>query len=277
VSEWIAARWALPLGALALSLAVAMSCVRFQPEMVGQSAFQIAGGHTDVPCEACHGPPPFGPIASDCLACHEEDRKDAGHHAGQTCNDAGCHSAEDPTWGELGIDHSFLPLENSHSLDCAACHVDEVNYADLVGQSDLCWSCHEDARKPGGHYAAEVDPLDKANAMLRWDCGPCHNAAAWNAGPRFHEPRSPHGAVTFADNGGGLACTDTAQDAWMQGGCVGCHPNPTNFGVFECYTCHAGVHDEALAEDTCLSCHESGQATTDLVAPPNDVCTSLVP
>jgi hypothetical protein len=258
VSLTTAARVAVALGVVSAAILSATACSRFAPE-VPIVRFDINGGaHAQLDCEACHGPPPFAALPTDCVSCHEDDRKNASHYPGQTCNaNGGCHSASDLSWGgvfggtgETGDGfHDFLPLDGSHDLDCTSCHADTVNYADLPGQSDFCWSCHEEDRKPGGHYTLE-DVYDPLYPVYRWDCGGCHVPNTWLTDVFVHPARIPHGSLD-------VDCNIKPETGWV-GGCQGCHPVATT--EFACYDgCHPTAHDRNFAESACLGCHVSAQ------------------
>ncbi len=260
-------RVCVALSTIAIGLVAATSCSRFDAPLPTPARFEQVGAHATLSCEACHGPEPFGPLPTDCLACHEADRKTPEHYTGQTCNGAngvGCHLVEHLTWGAVfggtgttpnAGPHAFLPLEGSHDLACESCHTDLDAYLDLPGQSDYCWNCHEEDRKPGGHYAQEGAPL---NPQYRWDCGPCHTASEWNADLTLHGPRVPHGAVAIVDPNlnDNTKCEPTLDNTW-QSSCQGCHP--VNTAEFVCLTCHDGVHNGTYSEPSCDSCHTSAQ------------------
>ncbi|HHO53094.1 MAG TPA: hypothetical protein ENK18_20025 [Deltaproteobacteria bacterium] len=263
------------LGVVAIGLVASTSCSRFEAP-VRQIRFEQVGAHATITCEACHGPPPFSALPTDCQVCHEKDRKSPEHYAGQTCNGAngvGCHLVEHLTWAGVfggtgtgtGV-HDFLPLQGSHDLPCETCHTDTVNYLDLPGVSDYCWNCHEADRKAGGHYAQEGDPLDP---VYRWDCGPCHTPVAWDTDFFFHGPRVPHGTLLAIETTGtGLPCSPTPDNTW-QHDCKGCHP--VNTAEFVCLTCHDGVHGGVYTEPVCESCHVSAQPEgCDSLNPPPD-------
>ena len=165
---------AIPIGGV-----LALGACSFESELP-QEVFAIEGAHEQLDCVACHlGGEPFGPLDTNCITCHEADRKDPAHFAGQTCNGAeGCHTSADFAWADAAgnVQHDFLPLQNAHSLECQACHADPAGGQDLVGQSQYCWNCHEEDRSdddPDGHY---VSLLDFADPFFRWDCGPVPRA-----------------------------------------------------------------------------------------------------
>ncbi len=254
---------------LGVGLAAA-GCSRFTPEPQ-PARFEIAGAHAELVCEACHTEgQPYQPLSTDCRSCHEADRPSPTHFAEQTCNDAGCHSSEHLTWGEVGgnVDgfHDFLPLEGSHDIDCALCHTDTEKYADLPGVSDYCWNCHEVDRKgdddtPNGlHYIAYVggDPK-QPDPAFRWDCGPCHVAQEWSTNAIFHSWRSPHGVMITDPAEVEVCIVEPDETAWITG-CVGCHPDTT--AVAQCVSCHDDPnHFPGQPPLTCTSagCHESAQ------------------
>ncbi|MEM6929578.1 MAG: hypothetical protein AAF602_21740 [Myxococcota bacterium] len=257
---------------------VAVGCGRFQAEPQ-PSRFEIAGAHSLLTCEACHTEgQPYGTLPTDCRSCHESDRKNAAHFPEQTCNDAGCHSSADFAWAEVGgVDgdfHDFLPLVDSHNLDCEACHTDTENYTDLPGVSSYCWNCHEVDRKgeddtPNGlHFIAYLNnDIAQPDPAFRWDCGPCHVAQQWATSAFDHAWRSPHG-VMVSDPAGVEACVVEADDTQWITGCVGCHPDTT--AVAQCVSCHDDpTHFPGQQPLTCTGagCHVSAQ-------PPD--CDSLI-
>ncbi|MBX2801285.1 MAG: hypothetical protein KTR31_26645 [Myxococcales bacterium] len=258
------------LGVVALGLLATIACERFEapPREV---RFELVGAHGRATCEACHGAPPFATIPTDCVTCHEDERKNDGHFPKQTCNGGdGCHSVEHFEWrdviGEGGF-HDFLPLVGAHDQACDGCHKDPKGGKDLVGVSAYCWNCHEDAR-PGGHYALEADPLDPT---YRWDCGPCHSPTTfWPEETFVHTERSPHGVLFQVKEGQTGVCDLNDESLWVTG-CEGCHPVANT--EFKCLEgCHDDAHidDAALfrQENACTGCHDSAQ--------PED-CDSLPP
>jgi len=242
-----------------------VGCSRFeaQPE---PARFEILGAHAALTCEACHTEgQPYQPLSTDCRSCHEADRPSPTHFAEQTCNDAGCHSSAHLLWTDViapgGDFHDFLPLEDAHDLDCAACHTDTENYADLPGVSAWCWNCHEEDRKPdddtpnGLHYIQYlVDDPKTPDPRFRWDCGPCHEPVDWSTNID-HPWRSPHGTLIEGEK---IECEPVPENEWVSG-CIGCHPTST--ATADCLGCHTDAHFTQANAVGCTEgdCHASAQ------------------
>ncbi len=218
------------------------------------TAFPLTGSHLAVDCRSCHVPRAAGQFSfvnlpTTCVSCHLNEYKQTtqpAHAAGgfpTTCEN--CHATT--AWSGVGFDHSRtqFPLTGAHKpLACAACHADGI----YRGKSTACVSCH----RPD--YNATTNPAHAA-AGFPTDCASCHNTASW-AGATFN-----HDAAFFPIYSG------AHQGVWSS--CSTCHVNATNYGVFDCLSCHTksttdshhtGVSGYIYASPNCYSCHRTGRA-----------------
>ncbi|MEQ1569834.1 MAG: cytochrome c3 family protein [Myxococcota bacterium] len=220
------------------------------------ASFVLPGAHMDLTCEECHGPPPYGYFTWDtnCVSCHEEDRKEQqpGHYYPQGCAGEGCHSDTHFGWDEYGLVHDFLPLEDVHALPCESCHGSpDPSNDDIVpqtGSRDSCAGCHDtltQADRPVGHYSE--DPLlIPADALVGWDCNACHRVYArtlvdWTTTSDHGLVKMPHGTQTGPADGQ----VAMPPGAWVVA-CTDCH-DEAGSPVYQCTeACHAGIFVEPV-------------------------------
>jgi len=206
----------LPLGALA----GIGSCGTDTPHDEGNT-FPLIGLHQALPCDSCHLDG-FGPLDTRCQSCHEDDRP-LDHYPGDC---GGCHT--ELGWGVFttttGVDnHDFLPLVDSHDLDCSSCHTP----GDYGGLDAACTSCHEPERPPY-HYVG--------------DCAPCHTPTVWSDG-RVHPVDLPHHDANCG------SCHPAPADR-LQFSCIdGCHDDETTAPL------HGNVPGYQWVSTECFSCH----------------------
>lgn len=225
----------------------------FQPATFGGDGFDhdaffpLAGAHAALDCNVCHAGG-FGGTPSDCFACHADDYEgttDPNHVAAgfpTSCED--CHG--ESTWEDAVLDHdAFFPLTGAHrSLDCAECHA-----AGFPGTPTECVGCHLD------DYNQTDDP-DHQAAGFPTSCEDCHGTSDWE------DADFDHDQLFFPIDSG------EHEGEWQS--CQDCHVVPSDFGVFECITCHE--HDQEDMDDehddvagyqydsmACYNCHPDGE------------------
>lgn len=134
------------------------------PHQPGQSALSSLSIHAE-PTIA----------AMECRQCHEQDRKDLAHYAGQDCR--GCHT---PTvWSAAqGMPHAANGSTSSSLLNCTECHGLTgsaltrltVPDADHYFQATNCVGCHSD-------FSSFTEKLsfNHASQVQSGYCFECHN------------------------------------------------------------------------------------------------------
>ena len=207
--------------------------------------FPLTGGHVGVDCLACHANGYAG-TPTECAACHLDDFNstiDPDHaDAGFPTDCIQCHTTG--AWTPATFDHNAtqFPLTGGHlGVDCLACHAN--GYA---GTPTECSACHMD------DFNSTNNP-NHASAQFPSDCIQCHSVNAW-------EPSSfNHDDQYFPIYSG------QHDNEWNT--CNECHPNPNDYAVFTCTTCHTlnatnNDHDEVNGyiydSNACLSCHPDG-------------------
>ena len=212
------------------------------------SVFPRVGVHATLPCSACHKNGVYLGTPRDCYGCHRSDyeqTKDPNHAAAgfpTTCDL--CHKPTDPNWGQANFNHaSFYPLQGVHAtLDCSDCHKNNV----YRGTSTECYSCHRT------DYEQASDP-NHVGAGFPTTCDTCHRPSdtSWHQA-HFNHTWFPITSGRHAGNA-----------------CSACHPNPSNFAVFNCLGCHSlssisgehsGVPGFRYESAACYSCHPQGRA-----------------
>jgi len=125
--------------------------------------FPLAGVHDIVDCVVCHEAfPDTDTERIVCTDCHEDDRLDLYHYAGQDC--AHCHPMESGWSGYQ--EHPFvLPHDNGNVAECFNCHDDPANGASGYACLDAC------------HPQKETDAIHAAFQGYYWEstaCVGCH-------------------------------------------------------------------------------------------------------
>jgi len=206
------------------------------------------------------------PIANDCFACHAGDYNNTpnacegchmDNYNGTTNPDHDaigiptdcetCHTPS-PNWqpASFPIHDQYWPLTGAHlniANDCFVCHQGDYN-----NTPNTCAGCHME------DYNQTTDPNHVA-AQFPTDCELCHTTIAWVPSTFDHDGQY------FPIYSG------SHQNAWTT--CSDCHPNPADYGVFTCTTCHTqGQTDEDHSEvsgyvyesNACYACHPTGQS-----------------
>lgn len=208
--------------------------------------FPLMGGHIGVDCLECHADGYTG-TPTECVACHLDDfnnTTDPDHEtSGFSTDCTQCHAEE--AWEPAQFDHdnTDFPLMGGHvGVDCLQCHAEGY-----TGTPTECVACHLD------DFNNTNDPDHEASGFPT-DCAQCHNETAWESATFNHDQDFP-------------IYSGEHQGEWDQ--CVDCHPNPNDFMLFTCITCHgeartAEQHDPDDAPDyiwesnACLECHPDG-------------------
>jgi hypothetical protein len=225
---------------------VSWTAVRW--DHAAQTGMALNGAHRNLSCDSCHEDGNFRKISFGCYSCHREDYEETSeldHRQAAfptTCEV--CHRSSDSSWDQASFNHgSVYPLQGVHAtLDCAACHKNGV----YAGTPRECYGCHRT------NYEQTRDPNHQA-AGFPTTCEVCHRSSdsSWDQA-RFNHTWFPISSGRHAGNA-----------------CSACHPNPSNFTVFTCLTCHTrgdtdehhgGVAGYRYDSAACYSCHPQGRA-----------------
>ncbi len=210
--------------------------------------FPLAGAHTNVSCNGCHGDKIFRGKVTTCIGCHQKDFSQTlspSHGAARFSTEClTCHTMTQ--WKGATFDHSKtrFPLTERHAtVTCQGCHADGV----YVGKPMGCASCHQTA------YDATTQPPHAA-AGFPTLCESCHkSAAAWGGAPYDHN------TTRFPLTGAHRTAT-----------CLDCHGDRVYKGkAMECASCHQArynattnpPHVKAGFSTTCSTCHTTTQWT----------------
>ncbi|MBI1850254.1 MAG: hypothetical protein HYR85_07910 [Planctomycetes bacterium] len=200
------------------------------------ASFPLTGGHNGLACRRCHTSGSFGPVASDCYACHRADyERQADHVASGFSHDCrDCHNTI--TFSDAAIDHSAFPLTGGHSgITCRQCHTSGT-YGPIPTD---CFSCHRADYERAPNHLSFGFPRD---------CTQCHNTNTFTGATFSHSAfplRGPHDVT-----------------------CTTCHPG-ASAALFTCIVCHAhaqssmdshhrGVSGYSYDSNACYRCHPNG-------------------
>jgi len=215
-----------------------------------ESGFPLTGAHLTTDCILCHSNGYTG-TPTYCFACHEPDYNSSFNPNHTTlvlptdCEN--CHTTN-PDWqpATFPIHNNFYPLTGAHTAlqdNCIICHDGDYN-----NTPNTCQGCHMD------DYNQTTDP-NHISAQFPTDCESCHNNNAWVPSTFDHD------GLYFPIYSGSHA------GEWNT--CSECHPNPSDYGIFTCLTCHTQAetdpeHDEVPGyvynSNACLNCHPDGEA-----------------
>ena len=245
----------------------------------GGLAFQPAGFHAELACEACHpnadrdvldaGEARFAGLVPSCAGCHADPHEGRFERACEACH------AQDRAFDDLGdFAHERFALVGAHAgLGCLACHerssphaIERIADADPPVAVRACQECHDSPHAEGfvRAVAAELALAPEAS------CAKCHDArdpalegglaGGFARGARLE--RALHAATGFA-----------LGSPHEQASCNACHPVGASFAerypgrvASDCGVCHADPHEGQFAggaflaaagrlEGDCLACH----------------------
>jgi len=129
------------------------------------TGFALAGAHSILGCVDCHDSGVFGDVDGACVGCHAADDPHRGM-LGVSCGD--CHTST--AWFRTRFRHyqTGWPLRGAHRLAaCVDCHA--VSYA---GTPSDCRGCHQSS--------APLDVVAHQGALFT-DCAACHRPFTWAA------------------------------------------------------------------------------------------------
>jgi hypothetical protein len=207
--------------------------VTWERAQIVHDFFPLVGGHAGLACTQCHSSGTFGPIPSNCSACHTADYQRAAGHVAQafpqTCDQ--CHRTT--AWLPTTYQHAAFPLTGGHAgVSCTQCHTGGT-FGPILS---TCYSCHTADYQGAPNHAAQAFPHT---------CEQCHSTAAWL--PATYQ----HTAFPLTGGHAGVSCTQ-------------CHTGGT-FGPIPsaCYSCHtadyqgAPNHAAQAFPHTCEQCHST--------------------
>ena len=211
----------------------------------------IDGEHLKIAdnCAACHQGN-YNNTPSNCSGCHLSDYNNATNPNHKTlniplqCED--CHSTSGQwTPASFDIHDNYYPLLGAHALiknNCTQCH--SGNYSNTP---NTCYGCHQ------SDYNGTNNP-NHSQAQFPTTCENCHSQSAWDPS-------------TFDHDGAYFPIYSGKHDnKWNT--CSQCHPNSSNYTVFNCLGCHTagntnpdhnGVSGYQYNSNACYSCHPDGE------------------
>lgn len=219
-------------------------------EIHQDNGFPLLGSHAQLGCTECHISDTqlqFHPLGTECINCHMGDflattmpnHVDAGYST--ECMD--CHDINAFSWS-ANILHDFFPLQKGHDIGCMECHTSGT----FEAISSDCISCHE------MDYDMALNPNHKA-LNFGTDCAACHTLDLDWMPAEYKEHDNEYFPIYSGEHAG----------EWSD--CIECHPNPSNYKVFTCTTCHGksetdgehnGVGGYVYESGACLACHPNG-------------------
>ncbi|MEQ1501859.1 MAG: cytochrome c3 family protein [Myxococcota bacterium] len=192
------------------------------------TAFPLAGKHTIVKCDDCHGAMPnakYTPLDhADCDACHDDVHD--GKFEPTDCKV--CHVETGWEVGEFDHDRTDFPLKGEHvGVECVNCHPNE-QWSGIA--HDTCDQCHDD------HPHGTIFPSA--------ECAECHVETAWATVSFDHVAKTE---FDLAPQHTGQACKECHETmdafAGLDTACEGCHADDDPPGHFEgaCDECHVAA------------------------------------
>ncbi len=253
---------------------------------------RVIEGHVDIEgdCSACHDSQSDRPMATLCVACHEDVGKDRDNSIGfhgrsETARRNECvvchtdHEGRDadivPVDGGL-FDHEFSDflLLGAHlgtscgdchaagekrrdaPVRCADCHVkDDVHESALGG---ACQECHTEFRWSDTDFDHSGFGYALAGAHIEVKCVDCHRGNVYAGTPE--QCVACHAIDDVHDGGNGAACSDCHTTTTWRGIDFD-HLAETGFQLqdghrgLNCQDCHAREDFKDGLDSTCAGCH----------------------
>lgn len=216
--------------------------------------FPLTGAHYAADCRDCHQSNSsllFEPLPVDCFSCHQQDYLNAkvpDHVANNySTNCVDCHNINAVSWSGAGINHAFFPLQESHNIDCAQCHIQGQPYNSI---SQECSSCHLT------DYQQAVNP-NHSSVGFPTQCNECHDLnPGWRPASFSNHDNQFFPVYSGKHKGEWESCTDchTISNDFSQFSCIGCHEHNQQDMNEE----HSDVSGYAYDSRACFECHPSG-------------------
>jgi hypothetical protein len=220
-------------------------------ELHQENGFPLLGTHAQISCTECHvsaSDLQFTRLGNDCVNCHQADymaTTDPDHAAaGYSLECLDCHDINAFSWN-ANILHDFFPLVKGHDItDCSQCH----SGTGFSNTPTDCIACHQT------DYNNATNP-NHTSLGFNMDCAVCHTLDLDWMPAEYRD----HDLQSFPIYSG------KHKGEWSD--CVECHPNPADYGVFTCTTCHkqnstnnehGGVGGYVYESTACLACHPTG-------------------
>jgi hypothetical protein len=213
----------------------------WKPTTFNHSGFPLTLGHSGRGCADCHTGGNYSSTPTECYACHQADfiaTSNPSHTAsGFSTVCTQCHTTS-PGWTPTTFSHSGFPLTLGHSgRACADCHIGG-NY---TSTSADCYSCHQT------DYNNTTNPNHKTLAFSTV-CTQCHTTNPGWQPATYAQHDSQFPIYSGKHRGEWSVCSD-------------CHTTPDNYALFNCITCHKGVHSgKNYTNQECFTCHPRGTA-----------------
>jgi predicted CXXCH cytochrome family protein len=214
------------------------------------SVWPLTGAHSSTPCARCHPNGRYTGTPRDCWSCHQANYNGSTNpnhvqanfpHTCEQCHNTGA-------WRPATFNHNntSFPLTGAHrNVACAQCHPN----GRYTGTPTACYSCHQST------YDATTNPNHRASGFPT-QCQNCHTTNAWRPATFDHD--GPYFPIYSGKHRG----------KWNA--CADCHPNSSNYRVFECILCHEhsnqtevdskhrNVSGYRYASTACYQCHPRG-------------------
>ncbi|MGE0762746.1 MAG: hypothetical protein AB7N80_05660 [Bdellovibrionales bacterium] len=212
----------------------------------------------------------FDVATLQCMDCHESDRKDVAHFAGQDC--AGCH-VPGPGWA-VSADAAHNPVP----VQCKSCHADGATYDRYpvghmaIASGSDCIDCHKASISAGfmdwkgGLFAHDATLIAGRN------CSSCHAADrppivnSTNINPSINDARVVdkthfaakdcfycHNAPPTGNSWRGASANQyehTDASGIKLNFCLSCHMRSEHVGV------HGSVNSDLDTDGKCQQCHQ---------------------
>lgn len=220
-------------------------------ELHQENGFPLLGIHAQIGCTDCHVSESglqFNRLGNDCFNCHLQDymatTSPSHTEAGYSTDCIDCHDVNAFDWGG-NVLHDFFPLVKGHDIaDCNQCHTNPT-YSNTPSD---CFACHQ------MDFEATMSPNHNA-LNFNTDCAACHTLDFDWMPAEFRQHDSEFFPIYSGSHRG----------EWSA--CMECHPNPADYGIFTCTTCHGesettgdhnGIGGYVYESTACLACHPTG-------------------
>ena len=206
------------------------------------------GVHATEDCSSCHKNNVYAGTPRDCYGCHRTDyesARDPNHAAaGFPTNCETCHRPTDTSFEQASFNHGDRLPPGGRPCHAGLQLLPQEQYLRRAPRATAI-GCHR------SDYESTRDPNHVA-AGFPTTCDSCHRPTDTS----FEQGRFDHSyfPITTGRHAGNA--------------CSACHPDSSNFKVFNCLTCHGqsetnshhtGVSGYSYNSQACYSCHPQGR------------------